>query len=62
MKFEEWVESVPEQLKSDPLWNSKYYQLGMLLYDLVWEDCAQLKKDFRGLEVSRQWDRYCRPC
>jgi len=54
MLFEVWAESVPEKLKSDPLWNSKYYQLGMYLYDMVWEDCNKLKKDFRGLEVSRQ--------
>lgn len=26
----------------------------MYLYDLVWEDCALLKKDFRGKEISRQ--------
>ena len=54
MEFEEWVENAPVQMKSDPLWNSKYYQLGMYLYDLVWEDSDVLRKDFRGFEVSRQ--------
>ncbi len=25
--FEEWVASVPKQLKADPLWQSAYYRL-----------------------------------
>jgi four helix bundle protein len=54
MEFEEWVKNAPVQMKSDPLWNSKYYQLAMYLCDLVWEDCNVLRKDFRGFEVSKQ--------
>ena len=54
MSFEKWLESAPQRLQSDPLWQSKYYQQAMYLYDLVWEDCAQLKKDFRGREITKQ--------
>jgi four helix bundle protein len=54
MKFEEWTRNVPRQLRSDLLWKSKYNQLGMFLYDKTWEDCVQLREDFRGKEVSRQ--------
>ena len=54
MKYEEWWVSIPEKVKSDPLWDSLYYRKAMYLFDLVWEDCAQLRKDPRGLEIVRQ--------
>jgi hypothetical protein len=34
MVFEEWKKSVPNKLRSDPLWNSVYYQYALYLYDL----------------------------
>ncbi|MBS1250295.1 MAG: hypothetical protein MAG431_01889 [Chloroflexi bacterium] len=52
--FKEWTETVPSSLKKSPLWDSKYYQLSMYLYDLVWRDCQKLRKDFRGRAVSNQ--------
>jgi four helix bundle protein len=54
LTIEEWVKTVPERLRSDPLWESGYYRLAMYLYDLVWIDCAQLKTDFRGREIVSQ--------
>lgn len=54
LSFEEWVETVPDSLSSDPLWKSRYYQLAMFLYDLVWTDCDHLKRDYRGKEILRQ--------
>jgi len=54
MDFQNWIIEAPKRLRSDPLWKSKYYQLAMFLYDLTWEDCNHLSKDFRGKEVSRQ--------
>ena len=54
MEFEEWVETVPVRLKSESLWKSKYYQLAMYLYELVWEDCKILNKDLRGREIAKQ--------
>ncbi|MFC2025868.1 four helix bundle protein [Chloroflexota bacterium] len=54
LAFEEWKKTVPDRLSSDPLWKSVYYQLAMHLYDLVWDDCKDLRKDFRGREIGRQ--------
>ena len=54
MDLQNWSMEAPKRLRSDPLWKSKYYQLAMFLYDLTWEDCNHLSKDFRGKEVSRQ--------
>jgi len=54
VSFEDWVETVPPSLSSDPLWKSKYYQFAMYLYDLAWLDCEQLKRDYRGKEILRQ--------
>jgi four helix bundle protein len=54
MEFESWLEDAPERLRTDPLWRSKYYQLGMYLYDLAWDDCEQISGDFRGREIARQ--------
>lgn len=54
MEFDECVKTVPVRLKSESLWKSRYYQLAMYLYDLVWKDCETLKKDFRGREIASQ--------
>ena len=52
--FQNWLNETPEKLRGDPLWNSKYYQLAMYLYDQVWTDCDRLGRDFRGKEIARQ--------
>ncbi|HEX6304586.1 MAG TPA: four helix bundle protein [Anaerolineales bacterium] len=52
--FEDWLVTLPVQVRSDPLWNSAYYRLAMYIYDLAWHDCDLLMKDLRGREVSRQ--------
>jgi len=54
LSFDEWLKIVPARLKSDPLWDSAYYRLAMYLYELVWQDCDLLKKDFRGREIVHQ--------
>lgn len=33
--FEEWEETVPLKMRSDPLWKSVYYRLAMYLYDFA---------------------------
>ena len=48
IKFEEWEKTVPGYVKKDPLWESLYYRVALYLYDLVWDDCDLLQKDFRA--------------
>lgn len=52
--FDEWVNTLPASLRSDPLWKSAYYRLAMYLYDLVWLDSVLINKDFRGREIVHQ--------
>jgi len=54
LSFDGWQKTVPEWMKSDPLWESGYYRMAMFLYDLAWQDCDLLKKDYRGREIVSQ--------
>ncbi|MEW5869442.1 MAG: four helix bundle protein [Chloroflexota bacterium] len=54
LSLEEWLKTVPEKVRSDPLWGSTYYRMAMYLYELAWKDCELLQKDFRGREIVHQ--------
>jgi four helix bundle protein len=54
MTMERWVETLPKELKADPLWQSAYYRVAMYLYDLVWMDADILYKDYRTREIVSQ--------
>lgn len=54
LPFEEWVNTLPDSLRSDPLWRSSYYRLSMYIYDLMWLDTVKINKDFRGREIVHQ--------
>lgn len=54
LPFEEWVKTLPDSLRSDPLWKSAYYRLSMYMYDLMWIDSEIINKDFRGREIVHQ--------
>ena len=52
--FEDWLTTVPEQIRSDPLCDYIAYQKALFLYDLAWFDCERLLKDVRGRAVAAQ--------
>jgi four helix bundle protein len=54
LTMEQWVETLPKELKADPLWQSAYYRVAMYLYDLVWMDADILYKDYRTREIVSQ--------
>jgi four helix bundle protein len=54
LPFEEWVRTLPDSLRTDPLWKSAYYRLSMYMYDLMWIDVEIINKDFRGREIVHQ--------
>ncbi len=52
--FEAWRESIPERIRTGPLWVYAAYPKALFLYDLVWCDCEQLLRDSRGRAISDQ--------
>ena len=52
--FEEWLESVPQKIRSNPLWKFGTYPKASFLYELVWYDCERLMKDGRGRAIAEQ--------
>jgi four helix bundle protein len=48
LKFEDWEKTVPDYVKKDSLWESLYYRVALYLYDLVWDDCDILEKNFKA--------------
>ena len=48
LKFEDWEKTIADYIKKDPLWESLYYRVALYLYDLVWDDCDILQKDFKA--------------
>ena len=54
MKYEEWLATVPDSLRQDPLWQFNIYPKAVFLYDLLWEDCKVLVKDVRGRATAEQ--------
>jgi len=54
MRFEEWLETVPEAIANDSLWRIKAYRLATFAADLGWEDVTRLAKDRRSLALAGQ--------
>jgi four helix bundle protein len=48
LKFEDWEQTIADYIKKDSLWESLYYCVALYLYDLVWDDCDVLQKDFKA--------------
>ena len=36
MKYEEWLTKVPSEIRDDPLWNMRVYQLAVFMADVAW--------------------------
>ncbi|MCC6499135.1 MAG: four helix bundle protein [Anaerolineales bacterium] len=45
MNYQEWISTVPEEIRQDPLWSLEVYRLGLLVGDVTWEDTEQLDKN-----------------
>ena len=44
MEYDEWIKTVPVEIKADSLWKMTAYRLALYLSDLCWEDAAVLMK------------------
>jgi len=57
MTYEEWEQTIPDAIKTDPVWQFYAYRKVLFLYDLMWEDCEPLMRDPRGRAVVEQLTR-----
>lgn len=54
MTYDDWVKTVPSELKDDALWRVQVYRLALFLSDLSWYDATKLMRDKRTLELANQ--------
>jgi four helix bundle protein len=54
MNFEQWLESVPVEIKMDALWKVEAYRLALFVGDLGWHDVSKLIQDKRTRQLADQ--------
>jgi four helix bundle protein len=54
MTFTDWMETVPQELKGDPLWRMEVYRLSVFVADLAWPDVTKLITDKRTISLADQ--------
>lgn len=54
MTFDEWVESLPAEIKGDTLWKMEAYRLALFSAEIGWHDVTELMKDRRTIGLADQ--------
>ena len=54
MNYEEWLKSVPDEIRGDSLWKTEAYCLGLFVADVGWHDLTKLMQDKRTLGLADQ--------
>ena len=54
MNYEEWVATLPGEIKADSIWRMTAYRLALLLSDLGWYDTAKLAQERRLVGLADQ--------
>ena len=44
VNYQEWMDTVMDEIRHDPLWNLEVYRLGLFIGDITWDDTEQLDK------------------
>src|SRR6266436_4026534 len=57
MNFEQWIATVPDEIRGDSLWKMNAYRLGLFLSDLAWVDTGKLLKNVRTVATAEQLSR-----
>jgi len=52
--YEDWAETVPEEITGDSLWKMEAYRLALFASDIGWHDVTKLMNDKRTLDLSDQ--------
>jgi len=54
MTFAQWLDTLPLELKEDPLWRMEVYRLSVFAADLAWLDVTKLIQDKRTISLADQ--------
>ena len=54
LNFEDWQKTVHESIRSEKFWSLIAYQKALYLYELLWQDTEEWRKDERGQALSKQ--------
>jgi four helix bundle protein len=54
MKYAEWIENVPSEIKNDPIWKLEVYRLALFVGDIGWQDILVLSQKPIMLRVADQ--------
>jgi four helix bundle protein len=54
MNFKDWEESVPDEIRNDPLWEMQVYQHAVFLGEIAWIDTSKMIEDERLKSISDQ--------
>ena len=54
MNYQDWEQSVPQEIAGDRLWKMQVYRLALFAADLSWSDVSKLVKDRRTVRLSDQ--------
>lgn len=54
LTFEEWQKTVHETIRTEKFWSLIAYQKALYLYNLLWNDTGEWRKDERGQALSKQ--------
>ena len=57
MNYEEWMDTIPDEITLDTLWRVKAYRLGLFVADLGWKDVSRLYQDRRTRGMADQLHR-----
>src|SRR4030095_10987280 len=52
MSYAEWVNTVPEEIRNDPLWNQEAYRLALFAADISWQVTTKLFRDGRTPKIA----------
>jgi four helix bundle protein len=54
MNYEEWLKSMPAEIREDSLWRMEAYRLALFVADVSWHDVTKLVQDKRTVGLSGQ--------
>ena len=54
VNYQEWLNSVPEEMQADSVWKSEAYRLALFVAELAWHDATKLLRDKRTISLADQ--------